>query len=564
MAYGKKKKQLDSPGAILPNNVLFEEVQTSRAPQFSIQTQSGIETVPYIELGEVVYHPMVPAPWMLPPEPIDYGTPEELWKECYDFVYDHLDIMNEELYHVYVGWVIHTWVVERFDSVPYLHFFGERNTGKTRALDLLNLLCYRPMLSPSVSGAAVYYAMDYYHPTLLLDEFEMYEKQAERKAEVIGVLNAGYRRGQGVYRVGSVSEGNPTLRRFSVFGPKALSSIEDLPPALDSRCITFIMVRAFKKIRRLIDKDWAQQLRGKLLKYRFDHLFDPIPKDMNPLDLPDGRLIELFYPLDSVSPTEEISKTILRCARNQYDNMIRDIRQEKPALLYNLIIDLIERKTEYLGVPETLSQKEIRDAFNEGLPEKSYERISKQSLPSLLDKLNMRSDENPKTRLMEVIIDPKVLERHKTTYVLSHDLERVEKIIDTIRTGRPVLATLDTLGTVGPPASVGGLEDNDVKQNNEEQDSLHKEGNKKTSSVSSISSVASVSNVGTTNLEDASLQEQLEWVLGELSCAQDLVSTTELAEKSGLEYGQINNLLFKLTREGHAFSPRIDWWKATG
>jgi len=495
---------------------------------------------------------MMPSPWMLPPPPIDYGSTDALWKDCYQFVYEHLDVMDEDLYHIYVGWVHHTWMVERFDSVPYLHFYGERNTGKTRALDLLNVLCYRPMLSPSVSGAAVYYAMDYYHPTFLLDEFEMYEKMKESKAEVIGVLNAGYRRGQGVYRVGSVSEGNPTLRRFSVFGPKALSSIKELPAALDSRCITFRMVRAYKKIKRLIDKKWAEELRGKMLQYRFDHLFDPLPEDVNPLDLPDGRLIELYYPIDSVAPLEEIKDIILKCAQKQYDVTILKMRQQKAALVYNLLLDMLENEIAVGYAPDTISQKDIREKYNEDLPPQSFERISKQALPGILDHLNMDSVQNKETRLMEVIVNPRSLEIHKNTYVLSHELPRVEKIIDAIKQKRSVVVTLDTLGTL----DVEGVGQKGGNSNRETDGGLHGKGNKETSNVSSRSNVSNVSSVS-----NAGLQEKRDWIYGELSMTEDLVSAQELSERSGMEVGEVERLLSSIAREGRAFSPRIGWWK---
>jgi len=204
------RKNIPSPGGILPNNAIFEQVQIGKSNQYAIKEGDKTRIEPMLSVGEhVLYQPLEMPPWKLPGKPLDYETVEKLWQEIRQFIYEHLDVEIDALYDVLTGWVIVTWVTERFDSVGYLHFHGPRNSGKTRGLDILNYLCYRPLLSPSVTGPAVFRALDEYHPTFLLDEFEMYEKIKESKAEVIGVVNAGYRRGQvvllhdaGVYVLG--------------------------------------------------------------------------------------------------------------------------------------------------------------------------------------------------------------------------------------------------------------------------------------------------------------------------------------------------------------------------
>jgi len=564
MAYGRKKKQIDTPGMIMPNKVMFEEVLVRNTHQFAYKHGDEIEVVPFVEAGEIIYNPMIPSPWIIPPPPIKYGSDIALWKDVYQFVYEHLDIMDEDLYEPYVGWVHHTWLVERFDSVPYLHFWGEKNTGKTRALDLLNFLCYRPMLSPSVSGAAVYYAMDYYHPTFLLDEFEMYKDMREAKAEVIGVLNAGYRRGQGVYRVGSVSDDSPTLRRFSVFGPKALSSIQDLPPALDSRCIKIRMARAYRKIKRLIDKNWAEELRGKLLQYRFDHIFDPIPETDNPIDLPDGRLIELYYPIEQVSPTDSIKDVVLKCARKQYDVGIESMRSTFTATIFNDMVDFIEECFNSQGsVPTKMSQQTLRERLNADVRE-GERGISKQKLASILKRLNFDSDFNDRTRLMEVVLHPDVFERQKTSYVVASELNRVDGVIESLRVAwgqRPTLATLDTLDTVGTGAYVGGS-GKDVKTGgNKQENSLHEQSKNKTPNVPSMSTVSTEVNVP--NVKGPLLSERLSIMLTVVRSFDKPITDLAIRQKLPWSGEETRKTLETLRRDGMVYNPRPGYWAPT-
>lgn len=422
------RKYIPSPGGILPNGALYEQIQVGHTVQYAVKTDKGISIDPFLEVGEhVVYQPLSPSPWRLPPEPIKYESVEELWKEIKQFVYDHLDIEDKNLYHVYVAWILVSWIPEKFDSVGYLHFHGPRNSGKTRGLDILSYLCFRPLLSPSASGATVFRALDAYHPTFLLDEFEMYEKMIETKAEVIGILNAGYRRGQIVLRMTGMKEGLPTIKGFKVFGPKALSSIEPLPPALESRCIRFPMSKTYRKIRRLIDKKRATELRGKLLQFRFSHnLEETVEEEGEPLDLPDGRLIEMFYPLDMVAPTQEIKDIILRCGRMQHDDSIQEDMSSIVALIFNQIIEEL-----HINIRLQIPQHRILDKYNAFVS--NSEKMDARTMGRYLKTLNFRKATEKKTRRKMVVIDADILERRKITYVTSDDMKKVNDIIGEIR-----------------------------------------------------------------------------------------------------------------------------------
>jgi len=316
------------------------------------------------------------------------------------------------------------------------------------------------------------------------------------------------------------------------------------------------MARAYKKVKRMIDKAKAEELRGKLLQYRFDHLFDPIPTDIDYLDLPDGRLIELYFPLDNIAPSNEIGDVILKCARSQYNVTISNMRDQKPALVFHLILDMVERRIS-VGLPfDTIPQKEIREEFNQDLAPQSYERISKQKLPGILDKLHLKTVQNPRTRLKEIVVEASPFERHKTSYVTADELTRVDELIDKIRGTGPVHATLDTLRTLDPRGGSKQTSNGDPEGGR----ALHEEGNNEIGSVSYNGSVSSVSNEG--SVDEMSLQEKMELVFSTMMTYDDGISMTELSEKLGLKYQEIDRLMQILRRDGRAFSPRIGYWNA--
>lgn len=447
MSYGREVKTIVSPGGILPGNTVFEQVKVGEAVEYAVKPPDGeVSIEPFLKIGEhVMYQPLSPSPWLLPPPPEPYVSLENLWSLIRQYVHEHVDFEVEAQYDVFVAWVLATWTLERWDSVPYLWFTGPSNSGKTRCLDVLNQLCYRPLLSPSVSAASVYRALDSFHPTFLLDEFEMYEKMRELKAEVIGVLNAGYRRGQVVLRTDKVRDGAPVLKGFSCFGFKAITSIMPLPTALEGRTIPLVMSKAVRKVRRLIDKEKAQELRAMLLQYRFDHFADPPPAG-NPLDLPDGRLIELYTPLAAVAP-ETVEPKILGYALRQLQDSLEAERETDDAQVFLTIVDMLEERP-----AKRIPQKNIRERLNALLPQD--EQFSKQKVGVVLKRLGFRSAAGEK-RLLDVLVDSAVLQRRAERYLKPEEREKISKIIANLNAIDTVV-TVDTVVTEDVGLSASG------------------------------------------------------------------------------------------------------------
>lgn len=543
------KKYIPSPGGILPNGTVYEQIRVNKVVQYAVNTDKGINIVPFLEVGEhIVYQPISPSPWLLPPAPIKYDLLIELWDELKAFVYDHLDIEDERLYDVYVAWILVSWIPEKFDSVGYLHFHGPRNSGKTRGLDILNHVCFRPLESPSASGATIFRAMDAYHPTFLLDEFEMYEKLKESKAEVIGIINSGYRRGQVVLRMAGMKEGNPIIVGFKVFGPKALSSIEELPSALSSRCIRFPMTRTFRKIRRLINKEKAKELRGKLLYWRFSHdLEEPMTNDGNPIDLPDGRLIEMFYPLEAVAPTDEIKETILTCARGQYNVSIQEERASIEAQVFHTILKIL-RNHPRLVIP----QKEIREQH--GADYLGGQAMKYQTMGGLMKTMGFDSKFDNTERCTVMIVDVDKLENRKNRYVLAEEMGEIDKVLGNIRrmqAGQQKLATESTVSTES--THMGGA---DSVVTGQQQDNITTE--KTVETVKTVDSVVSVDSVDQS--VQPSLQERMDIMLATLREIGKPVTEYAIKQKLQWDGKEISRILKILDRDEMVGQPRPGYW----
>jgi hypothetical protein len=143
-------------------------------------------------------------------------------------------------------WVAHTWAITAFDYTPYLQVTSpEKQCGKSRVLDCLQLIVPKAWRAISPSEAVLFRKIDKDRPTLLLDETDTLfsHSNADRGELLRSLLNGGFERGAKVPRC--LDKGRD-IHDFDVFCPKAFAGIGSLPDTVTDRCIP---VRLKKKRR---------------------------------------------------------------------------------------------------------------------------------------------------------------------------------------------------------------------------------------------------------------------------------------------------------------------------
>lgn len=317
--------QKRSAGMVTSNRV-FEQIKN---PLGEMEYVFLSEAVPkrhvskagYVSTGHAEYYPEKKIAWKLC---TDHETENsyyldniynnfdrtKLWQDIRLFIYDYIDLPDDKLYDVMTSWILCTWIWESIPVVPYLFFYGAKNSGKTRGLEILKELCYRGILGSTISTAAVYRTIEKHHPTLLLDETDSWGE--EKLQELIGILNSGYRKGTYAIRCATGKNTDNEVRYFDVFGFKAIAGTEQLKDTLESRCIIFNMMTNKRNIELFIDQERAAALRTRLLFWRLIHFQkgdgvtfgDASPGGIGVLhkeevpnilkETKNGRLIELF------------------------------------------------------------------------------------------------------------------------------------------------------------------------------------------------------------------------------------------------------------------------------
>lgn len=168
----------------------------------------------------------------------------EAWFSKYIYLPEHGAV-------VLAGWVVATWLIDVVYFAALLVFLSAtKQCGKTLALDLLRLVVRRACTTSGVgiTSAVVFRLNEQRHPTFLIDEAEkLGGRNADR--ELIGLLNAGYRRGARVQRCAERA-GEIVIEDFDAFGFRALAAIGVVWDTLLDRSIVIKLERKPRNVER--------------------------------------------------------------------------------------------------------------------------------------------------------------------------------------------------------------------------------------------------------------------------------------------------------------------------
>lgn len=153
-------------------------------------------------------------------------------------------VMSEAQADAVALWIVHTHTFEAAEQTPYIAISSaEKRSGKTRLLEVLELLVARPWLTGRVTAAVLARKVDAERPTLLLDESDAAFKGEKEYAEALrGLLNTGHRRGgKSTVCVGQGAE--LSYKDFSTYCAKAIAGIGKLPDTVADRSLPIRLER---------------------------------------------------------------------------------------------------------------------------------------------------------------------------------------------------------------------------------------------------------------------------------------------------------------------------------
>ncbi len=148
-------------------------------------------------------------------------------------------------------WTVATYFHRAFPAFARLYLTGERETGKSKAQQVIAALAFNGLYRVTPNGPPLFRLIDALRPTYCISEAEHLD--GEQRQVLQAVLNEGYLRGGYVDRCDKESNWEP--RPFEVFGPITLGNIKGMRGVMESRTIPLVMVRGTDRGKMNADVD---------------------------------------------------------------------------------------------------------------------------------------------------------------------------------------------------------------------------------------------------------------------------------------------------------------------
>jgi hypothetical protein len=220
---------------------------------------------------------------------VEAASPDDsvrLLDEVREFLCRFVAYPHEHASVAHVLWIFHAHAMEAWDSTPRLAFLSpEPASGKTRALEVTELLVPNPLLTVNASVSYIFRRVgdEAHPPTILYDEIDAVFTKVGDNEPLRALLNAGHRKGAKVGRC-QVLQRKVQVVESSAYCAVALAGLGHLPDTIRTRSVVIRMRKRGPREhvqplrRRAIEPDaaalrdrianWADAYRARLASAR--------------------------------------------------------------------------------------------------------------------------------------------------------------------------------------------------------------------------------------------------------------------------------------------------------
>lgn len=391
----EEKEPVLTTFAVLSDGRILEETTSGFAVYDAVTKETTIQNFVTDEDGRV-YKPLINADrankigLFLSSGVEEYYTEEQLDADILKFIEKYVDI-SEQNRAISSKYVRMTYRVDSLNEVPYLHATGNSGNGKSRYTQTIGLLCYRPMFTVGITAAALFRTVDAFHPTLIVDEFNL-DASSEDTEAVVQVLNSGYQRLTRIIRC-SGKDSNFMPEGFDPFGAKILSGLKAIasqpftsrtyPVKLEETKRNDIPLQLLPEM--LAE---AEVIRNKLLLWRLRTFNQPLgdrlkvaEHELKEFGGISKRLIQISVPLYALLDSDEVKADFV--ARLQ--TRTKDVIDERSQSLEGKLITIIHSRLFIEDEEGNLKYVEYSPEMIRGEESKPDERIS---INTITDEIN--------------------------------------------------------------------------------------------------------------------------------------------------------------------------------
>lgn len=298
----ESQKKTEYKSFVEHKGVIYEQVVNEKGATFAFWDGNKIEYANTIETQASNIMPRegkeITAGFVkFPSGATEYMSVLSLIDEIISFIHTYVDLPKdrEELCAWYV---LASYLYDTITVFPFLRFQGAWGSGKSRALQIIGELCYKPVnMGGALTPAPIYRVVEKYGGTLIIDEANW--AGTSESAEITKILNCGFESAQPIVRC---QYNDPdTLLFFPVFCPKVVATRYGFKdPALESRCLTVIMEETEREdipdILTLNVRKEQNELRNKLLMFRLRN-WKSVQGDRIDVPIKNRRLRQAITPI---------------------------------------------------------------------------------------------------------------------------------------------------------------------------------------------------------------------------------------------------------------------------
>ncbi len=364
--YGKEDDKIRGSSFFI-NDILYEQVYDIKTNKvrFAFKEKGIVKYTDAFFFQGLEHHPLngeeLQKQVILLPDMVEpYTNITDLIKELKDFIHEYVDV--PEQYETFSAWyVLLSWVYNKLNTINYMRVMGDTGLGKTRYMDTVGNICYKPMrIAGAVGAPPIFRLIQKWKGTLLLDESDFGDK--DEAADIIKILNCGFQKGMAVIRCDK--QDPDTLKFFDCFCPKIISSRKPFSDiALESRCLTHKVYSTKRDLPDSLGESFFKKqymLRRKLLMFRFDFYNKINIENSLKIDLGDvePRLRQATRSFASMFASDEVMLEDFKKFLLLYNNqMIEERSNTYDGQIINIIIKMMLEEEYNIITPSEISVK---------------------------------------------------------------------------------------------------------------------------------------------------------------------------------------------------------------
>ncbi|BBO77775.1 hypothetical protein DSCW_51920 [Desulfosarcina widdelii] len=342
-------------------------------------------------LKDTISPPLVNDRWVLEKMVSNLSSPaypSDIFETIKLTIQRYADLQDDGHYGLIAVWAISSYFTHLFPAFPFLLFFGPKESGKSKVLEIINLMAFNPVKVKTISEAALCDTTDGLRGTVLIDQAEALP------FNMVGLLADSYKKAGAKRRIIGHRDGKRVIREYSGYGPKAFATTKALDPDLKDRCCQILMQRSVKPLPDIFgyEPEWAA-IRD--MCYRFLLLkWHDVQSAYMQIPFTGNRKGELWRPLESILRVLKVPQRefeYIKRAFEQGTEKTKDRLSDVEEALFDVLLDQARHNQKFEMTTHDLVDKLKMQLDRRECP-------TPQGLGNLIAIYNLADDKKKRTR----------------------------------------------------------------------------------------------------------------------------------------------------------------------